>query len=177
MGSYCCTSVFQIRKGKIPCEQAVFFYHPINCFWTKGKIRNEGILEGVWDKKEAPSGVLCLFNVHYGRWAWAAGEMPIAQQAVIRENVDLVHKLAPCAIRTLSNIYFLCLSGVLLLCKHRRVSCPLAASCIYLSLPLSPFSFCSFFPIVILSEGKTPQGQGLMFLVLLQLWQKDFSFW
>lgn len=51
----------------------------------------------------------CLFNVHYGRWAWAAGEMPIAQRAVIRENVDLVHKPALCAIRTLSNIHFLCL--------------------------------------------------------------------
>lgn len=39
--------------------------------------------------------MLCLFNVHYGRWAWAAGEMPIALQAVIRENVDLVHNLLP----------------------------------------------------------------------------------
>lgn len=62
--------------------------------------------------KVAPSEMLCLFNVRYGRWAWAAGEMPIAQQAVIRENVDLVHKLAPCAVRTLSNIYFLSLRGV-----------------------------------------------------------------
>lgn len=120
--------------------------------------------------------MLCLFNVHCGRWAWAAGEMPIAQQAVIRGNVDLVHKLAPCAIRTLSNIHFLCWSGVLLLCKHRRVCCPLAASCIHPSLPPSPsFFFCSFFPIVILSEGKTHLGVRVwMFLVLLQLWQKGF---
>lgn len=56
--------------------------------------------------REAPREVLCLFNVHYGRWAWAAGEMPTAQRSVIRENVDLVHKLAPCTIRTLSNITF-----------------------------------------------------------------------
>lgn len=120
--------------------------------------------------------MLCLFNVHYGRWAWAAGEMPIAQQAVIREDVDLVHKLAPCSVRTLSNIYFLCLRGVLLLCKHRRASCPLAASCIYPGLPRSLHSLfvVNFPPLLFYLKAKHLRVRVWMFLVLLQLWQKGF---
>lgn len=118
--------------------------------------------------------MLCLFNVHYGRWAWAAGEMPIALQAVIRENVDLVHNLLP----VLSEHYLtstLCVwvefccyasTGGLALLWLQVASIPAF-------LHLHPF-FVHFPPLLFYLKAKHLRVRVWMFLVLLQLWQKGF---
>lgn len=57
-----------------------------------------------------------------------------------------------------------------------RVSCPLAGSCIYPSLPPSSSSFfcCWFPPLLFYLKAKHLRVRVWMFLVLLQLWQKGF---
>lgn len=122
--------------------------------------------------KVAPSEMLCLFNVRYGRWAWAAGEMPIAQQAVIRENVDLVHKLAPCAVRALSNIYFLSLRGVF--CCYASSGGLAVLWLQVVSIPAFFHLFILFFvvnfpPLLFYLKAEHLRVKVWMFLVLLQL--------